>query len=219
MVTLEDKARVEENLPLVHSIARRFNGRGIDYEDLFQSGCVGLMKAYNNFDEGRGYAFSTYAVPVIMGEIRLLFRDGGAVKISRSLKDKSIKASRIREAFLNTEQREPTLSELASRLGCDINEAAEVLNISNPVVSIDGADEEGREALDIPYDESEELFNRLAVNQLVSTLGDEERQLVNLRYFKGLTQAQTASILGTSQVQISRKEKHILQKLRNIYNC
>ena len=219
MVTLEDKARVEENLPLVHSIARRFNGRGIDYEDLFQSGCVGLIKAINNYDESRGYAFSTYAVPVIMGEIRLLFRDGGAVKISRSLKDKSIKASRIREAFLNTEQREPTLSELASRLGCDINEAAEVLNISNPVVSIDGADEEGRQALDIPYDESEELFNRLAVNQLVSTLGDEERQLVNLRYYKGLTQAQTASILGTSQVQISRKEKHILQKLRNIYNC
>jgi RNA polymerase sporulation-specific sigma factor len=219
MVTLEDKARVEENLPLVHSIARRFNGRGVDYEDLFQSGCVGLIKAINNYDEGRGYAFSTYAVPVIMGEIRLLFRDGGAVKISRSLKDKSIKASRIREAFLNTEQREPTLSELASRLGCDLNEAAEIINISNPVVSIDGADEEGRQALDIPYDESEELFNRLAVNQLVSTLGDDERRLVNLRYYKGLTQAQTASILGTSQVQISRKEKRILQKLRNIYNC
>ncbi len=218
MVTLEDKERIEANLPLVHSIAARFRGGGIEYDDLFQSGCVGLVKAVNNYDESRGFAFSTYAVPVIMGEIRLLFRDGGAVKISRSLRDKSIKASRIREAFLNKEQREPTISELAFQLGCDINEAAEVLNALSPVVSIDCGGEDGEQAFDIPYDESEELFNRLSVNQLLSKLNEEDRLLINLRYYKGLTQAKTAEVLKVSQVQVSRKEKRILLKLRNIYN-
>ena len=217
MVNLDDKLKVEANLPLVHSIAARFRGRGVDYDDLYQSGCVGLMKAFRNFDESRGYAFSTYAVPVIMGEIRQLFRDGGAVKISRSLRDKSIKASAVREAFLNREQREPTISELAEMLGCDVNETAEILNAANPVVSIDNSGEEGRRALDIPFDDSEELFNRLTVNQLLSCLDEAERKLVDLRYYKGLTQQNTASILGISQVQVSRREKKILQKLRSIY--
>lgn len=218
MVTIEDKIVIEEHLALVHSIAARFKGRGIDYDDLFQSGCVGLVKAVNNFDSGKGFAFSTYAVPVIMGEIRQLFRDGGAVKVSRSLRDKSIKASRVREAFLNREQREPTISELASALECDTAEAAEVLNLLNPIVSIDYAKEDGETGIDIPVDESEELFNRLTVSQLLKKLDSEEQQLINLRYYKGFTQAKTAAVLGASQVQISRKEKKIVQKLRNYFD-
>ena len=217
MVTLEDKESIERNIPLVHSIAARFRGRGIEYDDLFQAGCLGLIKAFNNFDESRGFAFSTYAVPVIMGEIRLLFRDGGAVKVSRSLRDKSIKASRIREAFLNREQREPTVSELAGELCCDINEAAEVLNLLSPILSIEGAGEDGAQTLDIPVDDSEALFNRLSVLQLLDKLEAEERQLVILRYYKGLTQTKTAEQLNISQVQVSRKEKRILHKLRNLY--
>ena len=210
-------ALIENNMGLVHSIARRFTGRGCDFEELCQIGAIGLIKATDRFSLDFGVQFSTYAVPVIMGEIRQLFRDGGAVKISRSLRDKSIKASAVREAFLNREQREPTISELAEMLGCDVNETAEILNAANPVVSIDNSGEEGRRALDIPFDDSEELFNRLTVNQLLSCLDEAERKLVDLRYYKGLTQQNTASILGISQVQVSRREKKILQKLRSIY--
>ncbi len=110
MVTDRDKM-IENNIGLVHSIANRFKGRGVDYDDLFQSGCVGLIKAVDNFDESRGFAFSTYAVPVIMGEIKRIFRDGGAVKVSRSLKEKAIKAQSLREKFINDKMREPTVTE------------------------------------------------------------------------------------------------------------
>ena len=112
MVDTEREEKISENLGLVHSIANRFRGRGVDYEDLFQNGCVGLIKAVDNFDESKGFAFSTYAVPVIMGEIKRIFRDGGAIKVSRALKDKAIKAEAIREKFMARELREPTVSEL-----------------------------------------------------------------------------------------------------------
>ena len=122
MVTAERDEMISENIGLVHSIAKRFTGRGADYEDLFQSGCVGLIKAVDNFDESKGFAFSTYAVPVIMGEIKRIFRDGGAIKVSRSLKEKSVKAQYLRDKFMERELREPTVSELSQMLGCDINE-------------------------------------------------------------------------------------------------
>lgn len=109
---------IESNIGLVHSIAKRFKGRGADYEDLFQSGCVGLIKAVDNFDESKGFAFSTYAVPIIMGEIRRIFRDGGAIKVTRSLKEKAIKAQSLRDRFAKRELREPTISELSELLNC-----------------------------------------------------------------------------------------------------
>lgn len=216
MVTSTRDKMITDNIGLVHSVANRFKGRGADYEDLFQSGCVGLIKAVDHFDESRGFAFSTYAVPVIMGEIRRIFRDGGAVKVSRSLKEKAIKAQAARDKFIKKELREPTVSELSQILGCEAAETAELLNVISPTVSLNSAGEDGDSTLDIPVDESEKLFDRLSVLQLMSYLNDTEQSIVDMRYYKGFTQAKTAQLLNISQVQVSRKEKAILLKLRGL---
>ena len=205
---------IEENIGLVHSVAKRFKGRGVDYEDLFQSGCIGLIKAVDNFDESKGFQFSTYAVPVIMGEIKRVFRDGGAIKVGRSLKEKSLKAQRLRDIFLKRELREPTVSELADMLGCDVNETAEILNVINPMLSINQFGEDGSADLDIPVDDSENLFDRISLSQIIDTLDNDEKQLIDCRYYKGQTQTVTANSMGISQVQVSRKEKAVLRKLR-----
>lgn len=216
MVTDTREEMIKANIGLVHSIANRFRGRGADYEDLFQSGCVGLIKAVDNFDESKGFAFSTYAVPVIMGEIRRIFRDGGAIKVSRSLKEKAIKAQALREKFINRELREPTVSELSKMLDCTEEETAEILNVITPMISLNSCGDDGEDTLDIPIDESDQLFDRISVHQLISHLDKTEQQIIDLRYYKGYTQSKTAKALGVSQVQISRKEKAILQKLRNL---
>ena len=205
---------IEENIGLVHSVAKRFKGRGVDYEDLFQSGCIGLIKAVDNFDESKGFQFSTYAVPVIMGEIKRVFRDGGAIKVGRSLKEKSLKAQRLRDIFLKRELREPTVSELADMLGCDVNETAEILNVINPMLSINQFGEDGSADFDIPVDDSENLFDRISLSQIIDTLDNDEKQLIDCRYYKGQTQTVTANSMGISQVQVSRKEKAVLRKLR-----
>lgn len=207
---------ISQNIGLVHSIANRFRGRGADYDDLFQSGCVGLIKAVDNFDASKGFAFSTYAVPVIMGEIKRIFRDGGAIKVSRSLKEKAIKAQALRDKFVKRELREPTVSELSQMLDCSLEETAEVLNVITPMISLNSSGEDGENTLDIPIDESDMLFDRLSVHQLITHLDETEQQIINLRYYKGFTQSKTAKDLGVSQVQISRKEKAILQKLRKL---
>lgn len=214
MVTAERDEIISENIGLVHSIAKRFAGRGADYEDLFQSGCVGLIKAVDNFDESKGFAFSTYAVPVIMGEIKRIFRDGGAIKVSRSLKEKSVKAQYLRDKFMERELREPTVSELSQMLGCDINETAEILNVIAPMISLSGFGENGDLNIDIPSDDTEAFFERLSLMQALDSLSEQERKLIEYRYFKGKTQCETAELLGVSQVQISRKEKAVLKKLR-----
>lgn len=216
MVTDTRDEMISNNIGLVHSIANRFRGRGADYDDLFQSGCIGLIKAVDNFDESKGFAFSTYAVPVIMGEIKRIFRDGGAVKVSRSLKEKAIKAQALRDKFINRELREPTVSELSEMLGCSAEETSEILNVISPTVSLNSCGEDGENTIDIPVDESDALFDRLSVHQLMSHLEKTEQEIIYLRYYKGCTQAQTAKKLGVSQVQISRKEKNILLKLRKI---
>ena len=214
MVTAERDEMISENIGLVHSIAKRFTGRGADYEDLFQSGCVGLIKAVDNFDEEKGFAFSTYAVPVIMGEIKRIFRDGGAIKVSRSLKEKSIKAQYLRDKFVEKELREPTVSELSKMLGCDLNETAEILNVITPMISLNGFGENGDLNFDIPSDDTDAFFERLSLMQALDSLSQQERKLIEYRYFKGKTQCETADLLGVSQVQISRKEKAVLKKLR-----
>ena len=213
MVTDRDKM-IENNIGLVHSIANRFKGRGVDYDDLFQSGCVGLIKAVDNFDESRGFAFSTYAVPVIMGEIKRIFRDGGAVKVSRSLKEKAIKAQSLREKFINDKMREPTVTELSNLLDCSPEEIPEIFFFFSPMVSLSTSSDDGEYTIDVPVDESDEIFNRLIVHRLFKFLDDTEKAIVDMRYYKGCTQAKTAAALGISQVQVSRKEKSLLQKLR-----
>lgn len=216
MVISRRDEMINNNIGLVHSIAKRFVGRGVDYEDLFQSGCIGLIKAVDNFDETKGFQFSTYAVPVIMGEIKRLFRDGGAIKVSRSLKEKSIRAQSLRDRFVKRELREPTVCELSEMLGCDANETAEILNVINPMLSLNSFGEDESESLDIPFDNGEEIFDRISVMQVMEKLSEDERFIINSRYFNGKTQSETAQKLGVSQVQVSRKEKDILKKLRNM---
>lgn len=216
MVISRRDEMINNNIGLVHSIAKRFVGRGVDYEDLFQSGCIGLIKAVDNFDETKGFQFSTYAVPVIMGEIKRLFRDGGAIKVSRSLKEKSIRAQSLRDRFVKKELREPTVCELSEMLGCDANETAEILNVINPMLSLNSFGEDESESLDIPFDNREEIFDRIFVMQVMEKLSEDERFIINSRYFNGKTQSETAQKLGVSQVQVSRKEKDILKKLRNM---
>ncbi|MFQ9064652.1 MAG: sigma-70 family RNA polymerase sigma factor [Eubacterium sp.] len=214
MVTSRRDKMIEDNIGLVHSIAKRFKGRGEDYDDLYQAGCVGLIKAVDNFDESKGFLFSTYAVPVIMGEIRRLFRDGGAVKVSRSLKEKSIKVQAIREKFIKKELREPTVSELSELCGIETEELSEVLNVINPVVSLSCTTEDGDETIDIPVDDTDKLFDRLSVHHAIKDLSNDELLLIKYRFYEGKTQCETAKLLGISQVQVSRREKQLLAKLR-----
>ena len=203
---------IKANLPLVHSLANRFRGRGIEYEELFSAGSVGLVKAYDNFDESRGLCFSTYAVPVILGEIKRLFRDGGAVKMSRSLKELSMKAARARDE-LSKNGAEPTVNEIADYLGVSPEDAAEAIAAGLPPVSLTSA-EDGCE-YDLPDDSRESaLIDKLALRQCLAGLAEEDRRLIILRYFRDKTQSQTAELLGMTQVQVSRKERKILDNLR-----
>lgn len=206
---------ITENIGLVHSCAHRFTGRGIEYEDLFQAGCMGLVKAFDAFDTERGVRFSTYAVPVILGEMRRLFRDGGTVKVSRSLKELSMKATREREIFSLREGREPTVSELAEILSVSEEEMTEALCAAAPVISLTASEDEGGGQSDIPVDSPEEqITERLSVIKAVSDLEERDRRLIRLRYYENKTQTQTAEVLGMTQVQVSRREKKILEILR-----
>ncbi len=208
-------ALVKENLGLVHACANKFRGRGSEYDDLFQAGCVGLCKAAANFDAERGFAFSTYAVPVILGEIRRIFRDGGTVKVSRSLKEKARTALKAKQELENELTREPTISELAKKLGVEVSEAAELLTVSMPVISLTAQDETSSRQLDIPTEAPEEAISeKLALKKVVSLLEERDRKLIELRYFDGLTQVKPAAELGMSQVQVSRREKALLIKMR-----
>ena len=205
-----------ENIGLVHSCARRFSGRGIEYDDLFQAGCVGLVKAADGFDEERGLKFSTYAVPVSLGEIRRLFRDGGTVKVSRSLKELSMKAAREREHFTSAQGREPTVSEMADLLGVEREQAAEAMGASLPPLSLtrSGEEDEG-DQIDVPVSPPDELLtDRLALRQVLGELAPRDRELIVLRYLQSNTQQATADKLGMTQVQVSRRERALLLQMR-----
>lgn len=207
---------IEENVGLVHASARRFMGRGVEYDDLFQAGCMGLVKAVAGFDLSRGVQFSTYAVPVIMGEMRRLFRDDGPIKISRALKELSMKAQRKREALSFTLGREPTIRELADALGIDTAEAAQALEASLMPLSLT-VDDDGEDVQsDIPVECCEEnLIDKLALKDALNDLKASDRMLIIMRYFQSKTQSETAMVLNMTQVQVSRREKRILEQLRS----
>ena len=206
---------ITENMGLVHSCAHRFSGKGIEYEDLFQAGCMGLVKAFDAFDRERGVCFSTYAVPVILGEMKRLFRDGGTVKVSRSLKELSLKTTREREIFVIKEGREPTVSELAKILSVSDLEVTEALCAAAPVISLTAGEDEDGGQVDVPVDSPEEqITERLSVIKAVSDLDERDRKIIRLRYYENQTQTQTAKVLGMTQVQVSRREKKILEILR-----
>ena len=206
---------VEQNLGLVRSCAHRFRGRGIEYDDLYQAGCMGLVKATAAFDESRGVMFSTYAVPVILGEIRRLFRDGGTVKVSRSIKELGVKAARVREQLSTTLGRDAAISEVAEAMGKEPGEIAQALAATTPPVSLTAGEEEGGGQLDLPVDSPEELLSDiLALKQAMERMEDRDRRLIILRYYQNQTQTQTAQELGMTQVQVSRREKKLMQYFR-----
>ena len=199
---------------LVYSCAKKLSGRGIEYEELVSAGYIGLLNAATRFDEALGFRFSTFAVPSKIGEMKRIFRDGGTVKVSRSLKELSLKAQRAAEEFRRRDGKEPTVSQLSEILGVSLEEAAEALSASMTVKSLSNALEEGSD-IDIAVASKEEsITERMTLYQVIDELSLEDRELIKLRYFKGKTQTQTAETLGMSQVQVSRKEKKILLSMR-----
>lgn len=211
---MDKEKLVSDNLKLVHSCCNRFRGRGIEYDDLYGAGCLGLVKAANAFKEELGFCFSTYAVPVILGEIKRLFRDGGAVKVSRSLKELSLRAVRKQDELCVKLGREPGIAELAESLEVTAEELAEALCAAVPPSSLSYVDEEGGvKELDIGLAPSaeDEISDNLALKQIISRLEDNDKNLIMLRYFSNKTQSETAKLIGMTQVQVSRREKKLLK--------
>ena len=209
-----NESLVINNLGLVHACANRFRGRGVEYDDLYQAGCLGLVKAARNFDDEKGFAFSTYAVPVILGEIKRIFRDGGSVKIGRATKEKSREAVKKKEEITVKIGREPTVCELAQHMGIDPAEAAMLLNASSPVLSLTYSDDEENQ-MEIPVESHEtEISDSVALEQVLNSLSEKDRVMIELRYFKRLTQSETAKRLEMSQVQVSRRERIVLAEIR-----
>lgn len=212
----ETNSLAENNLGLVHLCANKFRNKGIEYDDLYSAGCIGLLKASKGFDTERGVKFSTYAVPVILGEIKRLFRDGGSIKVSRSLKELSMHISRQREQFMLSEGREPTIEELALLSGQPVETVIEALNVSLPPMSLtdSGEDSDGGQ-FDIPIEPPDEkITDKLSLRQVMSELEADDRRLIYLRYFENKTQVETARELGMTQVQVSRREKKLLTHMR-----
>ena len=215
--TLPRAEFIEKNLGLVHACAGRFKGRGIEYEELYAAGCLGLVKACDGFDTGRGVCFSTYAVPVILGEIKKLFRDGGTVKVSRSLKELSLKIGAERERCLKKTGKEPGVTQLAQTLQTTPEQIALAIRASLPVLSLTPTDDEdGQREWDVPVDSPEEsLSDRIGLAEVMERLPPRDRQMIQLRFFGGRTQSETARVLGTTQVQVSRRERKVLQWMRS----
>lgn len=220
---LAEERLVDSNIALVHSIARRFRDRGYEYEDIFQIGCIGFIKAIRNFDLSYNVCFSTYAVPMIMGEIRRFLRDDGPIKISRSIKDKARRLMMAAEQLKNELQREPTASELAAATGIPPEEMPMVLEAMLPVSSIDGEVDMGGDnpvkGVDRLCDDRQQPENHIdgiIIKQMLGTLQARERRIIVMRYFQEKTQSEIAREIGVSQVQISRLESKILLKMRNM---
>lgn len=210
-------AFIEQNLGLVHLCANRFRGKGIEYEDMYSAGCIGLLKAAKAFDESRGVKFSTYAVPVILGEIKRLFRDGGTIKVSRGLKELSLKTVRLREKIIKETGKDPTVSELAEKLSTTPEMISEALCVSTPPVSLTAYYDDNHSEVDIPVPSpDEEIGDFISLSQVMSELPSEDRKLIYMRYFENKTQSDTAKTLGMTQVQVSRREKKLLGQMREV---
>lgn len=217
---VSDKTRrstfIEQNLGLVHSCAGRFRGRGLEYDDLYSAGCMGLIKAYDGFDETRGVCFSTYAVPVILGEIKKLFRDGGTVKVSRSLKELSLRINAAREHHRKLCGTEPTLSQLSEELGESVENITLAIQAAQPALSLTPENREDDDhQMDIPVESpEEELTDKIGLAEVLESLPEQDRLLIKLRFYANRTQSETAKLLHTTQVQISRRERKILKLMR-----
>ena len=212
---------VEENVGLIWCVVRRFLGRGVESEDLFQIGSIGLLKAIDKFDFSYEVKFSTYAVPMISGEIQRFLRDDGMIKVSRSLKELAYKAFLAREKLQEILQREPTLEELADKMQIQKEElvmaleaSGEVESLYKPVYQKDGNEVPLLEKLEEKESQEEKVLNKMLLSKLLEELDKEERQLIYMRYFANKTQMEIGQALGISQVQVSRMEKRILKRMR-----
>ena len=210
---------LELNMGLVRSIALRFRGRGIETEDLIQIGTIGLIKAVRSFDESRGCVFSTYAVPMVMGEIRRTLRDDGLIKVSRTQKRLGAELLGARTRIMNEEGRDPGITELAAVCGVSVEEAAMALDATSPVSSLSETVGEGEgmtleSRLPDPDNEIERVCDRVALSQAIAKLPEMWQKILLMRYFRNMTQQQTANELGLSQVKVSREEKKIVEFLR-----
>ncbi len=216
MRVAERNRLVSENLGLVHSCCRRFVGRGIEYDDLFQAGCLGLIRAAEGYDILRGATFSTYAFPAILGEIRRLFRDGGSVKVSRSVKELALRCQKEQERLTKLTGESPTVSQLADALGESAEAVSEALCATQPTLSLTREDgDEDTLQYDLPVDDDTcRLCENMALQQVMNGLDAKDRKMIELRYFKELTQSETAKILNMSQVQVSRREKRVIAIIR-----
>lgn len=211
----------ENNMGLVHSIARRFQNRGVEMEDLIQIGCIGLLKAIDKFDPSYDVRFSTYAVPMITGEIKRFLRDDGMVKVSRSLKETAAKAYTVREELFLKEGKEPRMEEIARELGITREELVLAMDSQGQVESLqktiyqsDGNEISLEDKLPLEENQQEMVVNRMFLEQALGTLDSKERELIYLRFFQDRTQSSIAQQMGMSQVQVSRMEKKILNRLR-----
>ncbi len=219
-----DKAAREElingNLKLVLSVIQRFTNRGENPDDLFQVGCVGLIKAIDNFDEGHGVMLSTYAVPMIIGEIRRFLRDNNPIRVSRSTKDLAYKAMQVKERLTNSLSREPTVEEIAKELNVPKEEVVIALeSLVNPVSLYDPVFSDSGDTLYIMDQISDKnddnaWLNEISLREAINALNDREKQILSLRFFEGKTQMEVASEIGISQAQISRLEKGALKKIK-----
>ena len=212
---------VEENVGLIWCVVRRFLGRGVESEDLFQIGSIGLLKAIDKFDFSYEVKFSTYAVPMISGEIQRFLRDDGMIKVSRSVKELAYKAFLAREKLQEILQREPTLEELADKMQIEKEElvmaleaSGEVESLYKPVYQKDGNEVPLLEKLEEKESQEEKVLNKMLLSKLLEELDKEERQLIYMRYFANKTQMEIGQALGISQVQVSRMEKRILKRMR-----
>ncbi len=214
MTATEVDKLVTENMGLVNMVVRRYMGHGTEYEDLFQIGAMGLVKAAKNFDASKNLKFSTYAVSKIVGELKTYFRDNGAVKIARSKKEQLFKIKRARTALIEENGREPTVSEIAEKTDILPEDIVECLEIKENVLSLDKESEEGGRLYDaIGEDTQERDLLRIMLHEAMDKLLPIERQIIVMRYFLDRTQTSVADELGITQVQVSRMEKNILKKL------
>lgn len=222
---MQDKeGLISQNIGLVHFVIKRFGGRGYDMEELFQVGCVGLCKAVDGFEKERELQFSTYAVPVILGEIKRFVRDNTQVHISRGIKEQGGKLYYAKEKFEAQFHREPTLTELADMTGISIEDVMLATEAMRPVESLDAYmndDEQSIRKVDLlkgKGNSQEEVLNRILCEEAFRRMSQKEQQLVHMRYFEEKTQMQVAEIMNMTQVQVSRMEKKILQRLRTEMN-
>ena len=212
---------VENNSPLIKSILRRYKNKGVEYDDLYQLGCIGLLKAIKNFSTEFGVKFSTYAVPMIMGEIKRYLRDDGYIKVSRTTKTLSCKIAYYIGSVKNSEGRSPSVDEIAERFGIEPQEVVFTIDSSKMPVSIydKGDDEQGQAIFEklTDGDQTDSTIEKMLIKESISKLDEREKKIVLLRYYKDKTQSEVAKVLNVSQVQVSRLETKIIEKLRESF--